>query len=49
VADGNEISSDIKGIIIAVWGDKREPVKAPYFEKDQIAELCDFLLEHYKQ
>jgi molybdopterin-guanine dinucleotide biosynthesis protein MobB len=45
VADERGMRSNISGEIIAVWGSPGIPISSAYFERPQIAELCEFLIE----
>jgi molybdopterin-guanine dinucleotide biosynthesis protein MobB len=48
VADKREMRPDVTGEIIAVWGENQGQIKARHFARNQINELCDFLVNQYK-
>ncbi len=48
VADEREMRPDVRGDIIAVWGESQGRIKARHFAINQIKELCDFLIDQHK-
>jgi molybdopterin-guanine dinucleotide biosynthesis protein MobB len=49
VADQRDIRSDIRGEVIAIWGEQKEMAKARQFENTEIDKLSDFLINKYKK
>jgi molybdopterin-guanine dinucleotide biosynthesis adapter protein len=48
VVDEREARTDIAGEIIATWGIQRNQSAIPRFDKEQIKELSDFIINKYK-
>jgi len=48
VVDKREPRADIAGEIIAIWGIQQNQSDMPHFDKEQIKELCDFLINKYQ-
>jgi molybdopterin-guanine dinucleotide biosynthesis adapter protein len=49
VADEREARDDIADEIIATWGHRKATSTIPHFDKEQINELCNFLIDKYQK